>query len=83
MKMNELVSIIGNGVTYVLAGLQGDSTLQIIEFIFSAILTCVILAYRIWKWWREAKKDGKITDDELDELGNIIEDETKGKGDKK
>ena len=83
MQTNEFIGIIGNGIGYVLAGLQSHPVLQIIEFIFSAILTCVILAYRIWKWWREAKKDGKIDDDELEELGNIIEEETKGKGDKK
>ena len=81
--MKEFISITGNGISYVLASIQSNQVLQIIEFVFSAILTLTILAYRIWKWVIEAKKDGKITKEELDELGQIIEEETKGKGDKK
>jgi phosphate/sulfate permease len=69
-------SIAGNGITYVLAVLQQNEALQIIEFILSATLTVVILAYRLWHWWKEAKKDGKITEDEIDEAGKIMEEET-------
>lgn len=83
MDVKEAGTIVGNGLTYVLAALQNNEVLQIIEFIFSAVLTLVILGYRIWKWVREATKDGKITDEELDELGNIIDEETKGKDKKK
>ena len=86
MNTNEIVCAGGNVFTYVMAALQQNEILQIIEFIFSAILTLVILAYRIWKWAREAKKDGKIDDNELNELGGIIEDAKndldKKKGDK-
>ena len=83
MDSKEIISVAGNGLGYILASIQSNEVLQIIEFVFSALLTIVILSYRIWKWWREAKKDGKITDDELDELGQIIEDTNKEKGDKK
>ena len=78
----ELPTMVGNGLTYILAAIQQNEILQIIEFIFSAILTIVILIYRIWHWWKEAKKDGKITEEELDELGGIVED-TKNGGEKK
>ena len=78
----ELPTLVGNGLTYILAAIQQNEILQIIEFVFSAVLTLVILIYRIWHWWREAKKDGKITDEEFNELGEIIED-TKNGGDKK
>lgn len=78
----EIPSMVGNGLTYILAAIQQNEVLQIIEFVLSAILTLVILIYRIWHWWREAKKDGKITEEELNELGEIIED-TKNGGDKK
>lgn len=78
----ELPTLVGNGLTYILAAIQQNEVLQIIEFIFSAVLTLVILIYRIWHWWREAKKDGKITDEEFNELGEIIED-TKNGGDEK
>ena len=70
----EIGSTIGNVFTYVLAAVQQNEILQIIEFVLSAILTLVIVAYRVWHWWKEAKKDGKIDDKEIDELGKIIED---------
>ena len=76
MNTKEIFPVIGNGLTYVMATIQSNEILQIVEFVMSAILTIVILAYKIWHWWREAKKDGKIDADEIDELGKII-DETK------
>lgn len=80
MDAKEFGTIAGNGLTYVLAAIQQNEILQIIEFVLSAILTSVILCYRVWHWWREAHKDGKITADEIDELGKIVE-ETKNKED--
>ena len=81
--MKESISVGGNVITYVLAAIQTNEVLQIIEFVMSAILTAVILGYRIWHWWQEAHKDGKITKEEIDDLGKIIEEETKDKGAKK
>lgn len=73
----EIGSTIGNVFTYVLAAVQQNEVLQIIEFVLSALLTLVIVAYRVWHWYKEAKKDGKIDEKELDELGKIIEDTKK------
>lgn len=78
----EIGSIAGNVVTYVLAAVQQNEILQIIEFVLSAVLTLVILVYRVWHWYQEAKKDGKIDKEEIDELGKIIE-ETKNEEDNK
>ena len=78
----EIGSVVGNVVTYVLAAVQQNEILQIIEFVLSAILTVVILVYRVWHWYQEAKKDGKIDKEEIDQLGKIIE-ETKNEEDNK
>ena len=56
LKMKESISIGGNVITYVLAAIQTNEVLQIIEFVMSVVLTLVILAYRVWQWWKEAKK---------------------------
>ena len=77
MDIKEVGSVAGNGLTYVLAAIQSNEVLQYIEFGLSILLTIVILTYRVWKWYKEAKKDGKITKEEIDELGEIIEDATK------
>lgn len=47
---------------------QTNEVFQIIQIIISALAGAVALAYTIWRWYRNAKKDGKITEDEIDNL---------------
>lgn len=61
-----------NALQYVLAAVQQNETLQIIEFVFSAVTSAVIIAFRIWRWIKDAKADGKITKEELEEGAKII-----------
>ena len=86
MKLNEIISYIGNAITYIIAFASQNETLQWIELVLSIIVSLVLLAYRLWRWYNEAKKDGKITKEELKEgidiLSEGIED-IKKKGDKK
>ena len=80
--MKDAISFGANGIQYVLAVAQQNEILQIIEFIMSAIVTILLISYRIWHWWKEASKDGKIDEKEIDELGQIIEDVNKERKDK-
>ena len=73
MNSKEIGTIIGNGFTYVLAVIQTNELLQYIEFGLSILVTLVLLVYRIWHWYEEAKKDGKITAEEIKQLGDEIE----------
>ena len=73
MNHKEIGTIIGNGFTYVLAAIQTNELLQYIEFGLSILVTLVLLVYRIWHWYEEAKKDGKITAEEIKQLGDEIE----------
>ena len=77
MKDNAIL-IGGNVFTYVLTALQTNEVFQIIELILSIILTLLLIVFRLWKWFKEAKKDGKITSDELDQAIGIVEDAKKG-----
>lgn len=47
---------------------QTNEVFQTIQIIISALAGAVALAYTIWRWYRNAKKDGKITEDEVDDL---------------
>ena len=47
---------------------QTNEVFQTIKIIISALAGAVALAYTIWRWYRNAKKDGKITEDEVDDL---------------
>ena len=69
---NSFFAEVGNVFTYALASLQSNEIFQTIEFIVAILTSVVLLAFRIWKWWKEAKKDGKITKDEIGELTGII-----------
>ena len=73
MNKDTAILIGGNGLTYVLTALQSNEVFQIVELSFSIVLTAILIFYRVWKWWKEAKADGKITKEEIDELGKIIE----------
>lgn len=79
MKTGELMSVGGNILTWVLSAIQQNEILQIIEFILSAILSIVILLYRVWHWYKEANADGKITKEELEDLDKIISEEEEKK----
>lgn len=63
-----------NGVQYVLAALQQNETLQYIELGLSILTSIILIAFRVWRWVKEAKADGKITKEEIEEGAKIIED---------
>ena len=51
---------------------QTNEVFQTIQIIISALAGAVALAYTIWRWYKNAKKDGKITEDEVDDLFDQI-----------
>lgn len=51
---------------------QTNEVFQTIQIIISALAGAVALAYTIWRWYKNAKKDGKITNDEVDDLFDQI-----------
>lgn len=63
-----------NVAQYVLVVLQQNETLQVIECVVSVITSIILIAFRIWRWHKEAKADGKITKEEIEEGAKIIED---------
>ena len=74
------VSAVSSSVCTMLAGLQVDEMLRYVNLALAVLSAVVAIAFTIWKWWHEAKKDGKIAanevDDVLDDVTGII-DETK------
>ena len=61
---------------------QTNEVFQTIQIIISALAGAVALAYTIWRWYRNAKKDGKITGDEVDDLFQQITKEEEEKDDR-
>lgn len=74
MEKNEIVSTAFNGLSYLSAFMQDNEVLQIIGFVLSILTSLILIAYRIWKWWKEASADGKIDNEEKSTLLNILVD---------
>lgn len=87
---------LGCGFATVLTVVQTNEIFQIISLILTCIATLVTILYNLYKWYKKATEDGKIDENEIDELINILkkEDESvekkieelskmKDKGDKK
>ena len=71
---NKYITEALNAMQYMAVALQDNPILQGVQLGLSILTSIVLVAYRIWKWWNEAKKDGKITKDEVEEGAKIISD---------
>lgn len=72
--MKEHLDILGIGLQAIFTAIQTDEVLRWISFGFTLVSVILTIAYNIWRWWRKSKEDGKISIDEVDELGEIIKD---------
>lgn len=67
-KHDEIVGYIGSVFGGVMTATQTNEIFQIIQAILTILGLLITIAYTIWKWYKNASKDGKITIDEVDEL---------------
>ena len=65
----------GNGIACVLTAIQTDEVFRIVSLVLTCLSIALSIAYRVWTWWKKAKKDGKIEPEEIKELKDIIDDE--------
>lgn len=72
--MESKILIGGNVFQYLITLVQTNQVFQYIELGLAIATSIVLLVYRIWKWYKEAKKDGKITGEEIKEGVDIIKD---------
>ena len=72
--MKEHLDILGIGLQAIFTAIQTDEVLRWISFGFTLVSVILTIAYNIWRWWKKSKEDGKISMDEVDELGDIIKD---------
>ena len=68
-----------NGASYgadilgaVFTAVQTDTTLQIVSLVLTIIATTFSIAFTVYKWWKSAKADGKITKEEIEDLFDEI-----------
>jgi len=76
MKIKSPIEITANALTYAIAFVDLEQVLKITSLICSIIISLTILIPKLIKWFKKATKDGKIDKEELEELTNIVEEET-------
>lgn len=72
-----ITSSIGTIISFTGMSISTEQLAQIISIICSIVGLCITLGtivLKIINWYKKAKEDGKIDDDEINELSNIIED---------
>ena len=52
--------------------LQSDEVLKYVNLVITILIGIVSLSYTIYRWYKKAKEDGKISSDEIEELKNNI-----------
>lgn len=85
MNYKDIVAWLGTIVGGTCTGVSMATMNQIIvicNLVLTIIATVVSLVYTIWKWWKKAKADGKITEDEVNELMDDIHQVTNDKNKK-
>ena len=73
MKNNYMTEVL-NVFQYLATTLQENPVLKWVQLGLSILISVILIGYRLWKWWKEAKKDGKIDDKEIDEGIDILSD---------
>lgn len=71
---NDKIGYLSATFQAVLGSLNTDRIFQTVTFILSALTALITFIYNIWKWYKDAKKDGKISIDELEEGVNVVKD---------
>lgn len=67
------VSWLCSAVTFA-TGFAFEDFIRIVMLIIGLVSALISLAYNVYCWYNKAKKDGKITADEVKELKDIVDD---------
>ena len=76
MKIKDFFQIGANGLQYAISLAQVEDVLRIAGIILSVIISLLIIIDKVISWWKKAKADGKITEDEIKEGVEIVKDGT-------
>lgn len=60
---------------YIATIFQADLLFKWIQIGLAIIMTLVGIAYKVWKWYKEANEDGVITKEELHQLHEETKDD--------
>jgi len=68
------IDYVFDAVAIALGVSQGQELLSYIQLGLGILATIISVAFSVWKWWKKASADGKITKDEIKELSDDLKD---------
>ena len=74
MNKELIGGIAGTSLSVVGTASQTNELLQEISLVLTIIGTLITIAMALINWWKNAKKDGKIDSDEIQDAVDIIKD---------
>lgn len=66
--MTDKVFVGLNVSQYLMLALQANTVFWYIQLGLAILVSLVSIAYKIWKWYKEAYADGKITGEEVKQI---------------
>ena len=66
-----------SSISWILTVTQVNEVFEIIQIIFSCLVSLITILYIVWKWYKRAKADGKITAEEIEELKKEVDENVK------
>ena len=63
---------LGEGCGFIFSAIQTNEIFQLASIILTCIATAFSIGFTIFLWYKEAKKDGKITKEEIEDLKEKI-----------
>lgn len=81
MKDNNIPSWAASAFTMLTAAMSANETAQLILYLLGIVSALFSLSWNLWKWYKDAKKDGKIDDKEMEDLKKTVDGGAKEIGD--
>lgn len=73
----EATGVAGSSVSWILTATQVNEVFEIIQICFSIAVSLITILYIVYKWYKRATADGKITEEELEELKKEVDENVK------
>ena len=72
MKLKDGLEVVGNGAMYALTFTQTKEIFEIVSLVLSILISVIILLSKIVNWYKNAKQDGQISKEEIQDGINIV-----------
>ena len=71
-KINDVIEVGGNSFMYVLTFTNTKEIFEIISLVLSILISLLIIISKLIQWFKNAKKDGKISSEEIKDGIDIL-----------